>query len=82
MAIFGIKMLVQFSLLVDRARGGTPIEKASTLILAPALDELPIATFSGTLKLTGKAEPKLSLTLLSMTLKQNIIVPQSGIFFN
>ena len=26
-AIFGIKMLVQFSLLVDRARGGTPIEK-------------------------------------------------------
>ena len=80
-AIFGIKMLVQFSLLVDRARGGTPIEKASTLILAPALDELPIATFSGTLKLTGKAEPKLSLTLFINDFEaKNIIVPQSGIF--
>ncbi|MBI5613331.1 hypothetical protein HY947_00225 [Candidatus Gottesmanbacteria bacterium] len=80
-AIFGLKTLVQFSVLVDRARGGTPVEKTSTVILPPALDELPVATYSGTLALTGKAEPKLSLTLFINDFEaKNITVPDSGLF--
>ena len=80
-AIFGLKMLVQFSVLVDRARGGTPVEKTSTIILPPALDELPIATYSGKLSLTGKAEPKLTLTLFVNDFEtKNITVPDTGLF--
>ena len=80
-AVFGLKILVQFSLLVDRIRGNTPTEKTSAIILPPALDELPVATFSGVIKLTGKAEGKLKLTLFVNDFEtKNITVPDTGVF--
>ncbi len=52
-AVFGVNLLVGFSLLVDRLRGAGPQQVAQTLLLPPILDPLPIATKSATLKVTG-----------------------------
>lgn len=53
--LFGVKMLVGFSLLVDKLRG-TPTQQISqTLLLPPILDPLPVATKSATLTITGRA---------------------------
>lgn len=54
--VFGLKILVGFSLLVDRIRGTTPSQQiAQTLLLPPVLDPLPSATKSATLVVTGIA---------------------------
>ncbi len=52
-ALFGVKILVGFSLLVDRLRGTTPVQQTNQLLLPPILDPLPAATKSATLKITG-----------------------------
>jgi hypothetical protein len=62
-AIFGMKILVGFSLFVDMIRGTTPTIQSEVLILPPALDPLPIATFSSTLRVTGTGQQGLTLIL-------------------
>ncbi len=59
-AIFGLKMLVGFSLLVDRLRGssGSTQQSQSNLLLPPVIDPLPEATFSSTLSITGRGTAK------------------------
>ncbi len=53
-AFFGVKILVGFSLLVDRLRGSTPAQQITqSLLLPPILDPLPTATNSATLNITG-----------------------------
>lgn len=60
LGLFGLKLLVGFSLLVDRIRGGSPAPSAQqNLILPPVLDPLPEATNSATLQISGKGTPKL-----------------------
>ena len=55
--IFGLKLLVGFSLLVDKLRGSTPPPAQSqTIILPPVLDALPQATKSATLTVRGSGQ--------------------------
>lgn len=60
LGIFGLKLLVGFSLLIDKMRGASPStpQSQSNLILPPVIDPLPEATFSATLSLTGKGTAK------------------------
>lgn len=63
--VFGLKILVGFSLLVDRIRGNTPQQttQGQELILPPVLDPLPEATNSATLTITGKSDPGVNIIL-------------------
>ncbi len=55
--IFGLKLLVGFSLLVDKLHGASPVQKQDQiLILPPVLDPLPEATNSASLTITGKGD--------------------------
>lgn len=55
--IFGLKLLVSFSLLVDKLHGTAPAEKQSqSVVLPPVLDPLPEATNSASLTITGKGD--------------------------
>lgn len=60
LALFGLKILVGFSLLVDRLRGasGTNLQSQSNLLLPPVIDPIPEATFSSTLSITGRGTAK------------------------
>lgn len=56
--VFGLKILVGFSLLIDRSRGAAiPQQQAQELILPPILDSLPEATNSASITITGKSDP-------------------------
>lgn len=55
--VFGLKLLVSFSLLVDKLHGATPVVKqGQVLILPPVLDPLPEATNSASLNITGRGD--------------------------
>jgi len=56
--IFGEKLLVSFSLFVDRIRGTSPQPQVEeTFIIAPNLDPVPEATNSGVMPVTGSGAP-------------------------
>ncbi|MEK7532861.1 MAG: hypothetical protein AAB542_00320 [Patescibacteria group bacterium] len=62
--IFGIRLLIGFSLLVDRIRGISPsTQQQQSLILPPVLDPLPESTNSTTITVRGTAAPKSELIL-------------------
>ncbi|MDP1721960.1 MAG: hypothetical protein Q8L37_02005 [Candidatus Gottesmanbacteria bacterium] len=63
--VFGLKILVGFSLMVDRVRGNTPQQASQNqeLILPPTLDPLPGATNSANLTITGKSDLGLKIVL-------------------
>lgn len=63
--VFGLRILVGFSLLVDRIRGNAPPQQSQgqELILPPILDPLPEATNSASLTITGKSDPGLKIVL-------------------
>lgn len=64
LALFGVRILIGFSLLIDRIRGGTQQQAPQqTLILAPVLDPLPEATKSATLTVYGRGAPKTEAAL-------------------
>ncbi len=60
--IFGVKLIVAFSLLVENLKGSSPspTPQSQALILPPTLDPLPMATNSGELKLTGAGKQGLT----------------------
>lgn len=59
LALFGVKILIGFSLLVDRIRGGsTAPQQQQSIILPPVLDPLPETTNSTTIDIRGKGTPK------------------------
>lgn len=64
-SLFGVKILIGFSLLVDKLRGGTPSTPPATvqIILPPVLDPLPDATNSSTLTISGKGQSGLTIIL-------------------
>ncbi len=55
LGLFGLKILVGFSLLVDKLRGNSPASTSSTqnFLSPPVLDPLPDATNSAQLKVSG-----------------------------
>ncbi len=65
LAIFGLKILVGFSLLVDKIRGNSPANPGAgqTLLLSPVLDSLPTATNSAALALTGHGQEKMTVII-------------------
>jgi len=63
-SLFGLKILVGFSLLVDKLRGNSPTQQtASDIILPPILDPIANATNSSTLIINGSAQAELSIML-------------------
>jgi hypothetical protein len=58
LALFGVRILIGFSLLVDKLRGGSsePPTASETLILPPVLYPLPEATPSATLTVEGTGQ--------------------------
>lgn len=62
--VFGLKILVGFSLFVDRIRGTTPQQQQTQeLILPPILDPLPEATNSASITITGKSDTGTKIVL-------------------
>ncbi len=56
---FGLKILIGFSVMVDKIRGGSPQQAlVSDVLLPPILDSLPEATNSATISIRGKSDPK------------------------
>lgn len=55
--IFGLKLLVGFSLFVDKIRGTSPAPaQSNTILLPPTLDAIPTATKSATLTIRGTGQ--------------------------
>lgn len=82
LALFGVKILIGFSLLVDRLRGGSPptIQQQS-LVLPPVLDPLPEATKSEALDVHGKGTPKTqAIVYLNDTEYKKVPVGDDGTF--
>lgn len=82
LGVFGLKILVGFSLLVDRIRGNSPAaQQQSNLLLPPVMDPLPEATFSATLSISGKATARMSLVIyVDDTEYKTLTVPDDGLF--
>lgn len=79
--VFGLKILVGFSLLVERLKGNSPTQQAQTLLLAPTLDPLPIATNSATLSVTGTGTPGAILILyVNEGETKKLTIPSDGRF--
>lgn len=81
-ALFGLKMLVGFSLLVDRIRGGSPsVKQTENLLLPPVLNPPPEATNSAEIFISGSAQPNRTLVLYVNGLEtKKFSIDQSGIF--
>jgi hypothetical protein len=63
MLIFGFRLLVGFSLLVDTIRGNTPVTQQAVIILPPVLNPVPIATKSSSLTISGYGQQGYTLIL-------------------
>jgi len=65
LALFGFRLLIAFSLFVDRIRGGSPTQQTQTgtLLLPPILDTLPDATGSATISVHGTGQADMTVIL-------------------
>lgn len=79
--LFGVKILIGFSLLADRLRGNPTTQMTQPLLLPPILDPLPIATKSATLVLTGSGpEGSQIIIYINEEEKDRISVEKDGTF--
>lgn len=81
--LFGVRILIGFSLFVDWIRGGTPQnqQQQSALLLPPVLDPVPEATFSARIRVTGSAQPDTTLIVyLNEEEYKKMTVPTEGTF--
>lgn len=82
-AVFGLKLLIGFSVLIDRIRGGTtPIQSTQTsVLLPPVLDPLPEATNSASITVSGTAQSKDQVIVYLNAIEyKRMTVPDSGSF--
>ncbi len=83
LAVFGLRLLIGFSVLVERIRGGSspqPTPQAS-ILLPPVLNALPEATNSATIVVSGTAQSKDEVILyLNNAEYKRMTVPDTGIF--
>jgi len=65
LAVFGVKILVGFSLFVDKLRGSTPTNQQQTqdILLPPQLDTLPTATNSEEIRVSGRTKGDVTILL-------------------
>jgi len=61
--VFGLKILIAFSVFVDKLRGSGPKVEEQVILFPPEIDPLPEATNSAQTWITGRADPKLTLLL-------------------
>jgi len=80
--VFGLKILVGFSLLVDRIRGTAPVQQTSqTLLLAPVLDPVASATKSATLAITGTATEGIDIIIyVNEEEEERVTAEENGTF--
>jgi len=81
--LFGLKILIGFSVFVDKLKGASPTPAAQNqkLILPPTLDSPPEATNTATIFVIGKGQPNLSLIVyLNDAQFKKISIPTDGNF--
>jgi hypothetical protein len=81
--LFGFKLLIGFSLLVEKLHGSTPSTQnpTQTIIQPPTLNALPVATKSGTLVVSGSGQSGLTaIVYVNDQETMNISVTKSGMF--
>lgn len=79
--LFGFKILVGFSLFLDKLRGAAPAAPVKTLLFSPVLDPLPEATNSGELSISGRGQANLTLILyLNESEAKKLTIPPDGNF--
>jgi len=79
---FGVKILISFSVFIDKLRGNSP-NSASTqaIVLPPTLDPLPEATNSAQLKISGRGQSGLTVIVyLNGNETKKLTIPKEGIF--
>lgn len=84
LAIFGLKILVGFSVLVDTLRGNSPPlpQTQTAILLPPDIDSLPAATPSATMTVSGHGQPDMTLILyLNDKEAKKLTVSKDGTFF-
>lgn len=79
---FGLQILIGFSVGLDRLRGSTPVEtKSSAFVSAPVLDQLPTATNSAQITISGIATSGNSVLLyLNDDQVRNTLANEAGYF--
>jgi hypothetical protein len=81
LGIFGVRILIGFSLLVDKLRGTSQQQVTQQLILPPELDPLPIATNSATIAVSGKGMAGLTVIVyINDTDTEKTTVDKDGSF--
>src|SRR3989344_8038398 len=62
--VFGLRLLVTFSLFIDKIRGNSPqTQTQNNILLPPTLDPMPVATNSAILTITGTGQAGFMLIL-------------------
>ncbi len=83
-AVFGLKLLIAFRVLVERIRGGgKPVQQTTSqsVLVPPVLDPLPEATNSATITISGSAVAKDQVGLyINSAEYKRITVPDTGSF--
>ncbi|HUD19657.1 MAG TPA: cadherin-like beta sandwich domain-containing protein [Patescibacteria group bacterium] len=83
LVIFGVKLIVGFSILVENLKGSSPapIPQSQALVLPPTLDPLPMATNSGELALTGMGKQGLTAIIYVNAVEvDRLTVAKNGTF--
>lgn len=74
--LFGVKILIGFSIFVDQIRGKAPSLQSSSqevYVPPPTLDPLPEATNSATLVVTGYGKPGMNVTLYKNDVEEETV---------
>lgn len=81
-AFFGVKLLIGFSVFVDRIRGNSPASlQQQSILIPPSLNSLPEATGSATITVSGTAAPKSTVVMyLNNVEYKRLTVKDDGTF--
>jgi len=79
---FGVKILISFSVFIDKLRGNSPTTASTqAIVLPPTLDPLPQATNSAQIKVSGRGQSKLTAIIyLNGTETKKLTIDQDGSF--
>lgn len=81
LGVFGVRILIGFSLFVDKLRGTPQQQVAQQLILPPELDPIPIATNSATIAVSGKGQAGMTVIVyINDTDTEKTTVDKDGSF--
>jgi len=82
LGIFGLRLLVVFSIMIDRLRGSSPQQQTQTILLAPVLNPIPAATNSAALAVNGIGTAGASVIIyVNESERKKVIISDEGTFF-